>query len=38
VPENPDVTIDTSDNTPEEAAQLVYLFLEKEGYVGAVGE
>jgi len=34
VPENPDVTIDTSENTPEEAAQLVYLFLEKEGYVG----
>jgi sulfate adenylyltransferase len=36
VPENPDVTIDTTDNTPEEAAQLVYLFLEKEGYVGPV--
>jgi sulfate adenylyltransferase len=38
VPENPDVTIDTSDNTPEESAQLVYLFLEKEGYVGPVEE
>jgi sulfate adenylyltransferase len=34
VPADADVTIDTSDITPEEAAQQVYLFLEKEGYIG----
>jgi sulfate adenylyltransferase len=33
-PGDADVVIDTSDITPEEAAQQVYLFLEKEGYVG----
>ncbi|MBT8395561.1 MAG: adenylyl-sulfate kinase, partial [Gemmatimonadetes bacterium] len=33
-PEDADVDIDTSDITPEEAAQQVYLFLEKEGYIG----
>lgn len=37
VPEDADVVIDTSDITPEEAAQQVYLFLEKEGYIGAAG-
>lgn len=37
VPEDADVVIDTTDITPEEAAQQVYLFLEKEGYIGAVG-
>lgn len=34
VPIDADVTLDTSDITPEEAAQQVYLYLEKEGYVG----
>ncbi len=34
VPEDADVTLDTSDITPEEAAQQVYLFLEKEGFIG----
>jgi sulfate adenylyltransferase len=33
-PEDADVVLDTSDITPEEAAQKVYLFLEKEGYIG----
>ena len=33
-PDDADVVIDTSDITPEEAAQQVYLFLEKEGYIG----
>jgi len=37
VPEDADVVIDTTDITPEEAAQKVYLFLEKEGYIGAAG-
>jgi sulfate adenylyltransferase len=34
VPDDADVEIDTSDISPEEAAQQVYLFLEKEGYIG----
>lgn len=34
VPDHPDVVIDTSDITPEAAAQQVYLYLEKEGYIG----
>ncbi len=34
IPEDADVVIDTSDISPEEAAQQVYLFLEKEGYIG----
>lgn len=33
-PDDADVIIDTTDITPEEAAQQVYLFLEKEGYIG----
>ncbi len=33
-PDDADVVIDTTDITPEEAAQQVYLFLEKEGYIG----
>lgn len=37
VPDDADVVIDTTDITPEEAAQQVYLFLEKQGYIGAVG-
>lgn len=35
VPENADVVIKTEDRTPEECAQEVILFLEKEGYIGA---
>ncbi len=34
-PGEADVVIDTTDITPEEGAQQVYLFLEKEGYIGA---
>jgi sulfate adenylyltransferase len=34
-PGNAEVVIDTTDTTPEEAAQLVILHLEKEGHVGA---
>ncbi len=34
-PDDADVVIDTTDTTPEEAAQRVILHLEKEGYVGA---
>ncbi|HLB38081.1 MAG TPA: adenylyl-sulfate kinase, partial [Gemmatimonadales bacterium] len=35
VPPDADLTIDTTDVTPEEAAQQVLLHLEKEGYIGA---
>jgi len=35
VPENADVVIKTEDRTPEECAQEIILFLEKEGYIGA---
>lgn len=35
-PEDADVVIDTTDLTPEEAAQQIVLHLEREGYVGAV--
>ncbi|MFC1575183.1 bifunctional sulfate adenylyltransferase/adenylylsulfate kinase [Gemmatimonadota bacterium] len=38
VPENPHVSIDTTDISPEEAAQEIYLFLEKEGYIGPAEE
>ena len=34
-PEDAEVVIDTSDMTPDEAAQIVLLHLEREGYVGA---
>jgi sulfate adenylyltransferase len=34
-PDDADVLIDTTDTTPEEAAQKIILHLEKEGYVGA---
>jgi sulfate adenylyltransferase len=37
VPEDADVTIDTTHLTPEEAAQQIILHLESEGYVGAEG-
>jgi len=33
-PEDADVVVDTSDLSPEEAAQQVMLYLEKKGYVG----
>ncbi len=32
-PQSPEVAIDTTDVTPEEAAQQVILFLEREGYI-----
>jgi sulfate adenylyltransferase len=35
VPEDADVAIDTTDLTPEEAAQQIILHLESEGYIGA---
>ena len=34
-PKDADVVIDTTDTTPEEAAQRIILHLEKEGYIGA---
>ncbi|MGH7546043.1 MAG: adenylyl-sulfate kinase, partial [Gemmatimonadota bacterium] len=34
-PRDADVVIDTTEVTPEEAAQQVWLHLEREGYVGA---
>ena len=34
-PDDADVVIDTTDVTPEEAAQEIILHLEKEGYIGA---
>jgi sulfate adenylyltransferase len=33
-PEDADMKIDTSDNTPDEAAQMVLLHLEHQGYIG----
>ncbi|MGB5400791.1 MAG: adenylyl-sulfate kinase, partial [Thermoanaerobaculia bacterium] len=36
VPENPEVSIDSGVLSPEEAAQQIILYLEREGYVGAV--
>lgn len=33
-PEDADVVIDTSAVTPEEAAQLLVLHMEREGYIG----
>jgi len=38
VPDDADVVIDTTDITPEESAQQVYLFLEKEGFIGLAAE
>ena len=37
VPEDADLTIDTSDITPEEAANMVILHLEHVGYIGGKG-
>jgi sulfate adenylyltransferase len=34
VPDDADVVIDTTDITPEEAAQQILLHLEKKGYIG----
>ncbi|MFY9588466.1 MAG: bifunctional sulfate adenylyltransferase/adenylylsulfate kinase [Actinomycetota bacterium] len=34
-PDDAEVVIDTTDNTPEEAAQKILLYLEREGYFGA---
>ncbi|NOZ93127.1 MAG: bifunctional sulfate adenylyltransferase/adenylylsulfate kinase [Acidobacteria bacterium] len=36
-PEDAEVVIDTTDTSPEEAAQAILLFLEREGYVGVDG-
>jgi sulfate adenylyltransferase len=33
-PLNPELTLDTSNTTPEEAAQAILLYLEREGYIG----
>jgi sulfate adenylyltransferase len=38
VPEDADVLIDTTDISPEEAAQEVYLYLEKRGYLASAAE
>ena len=35
VPADADVVIDTTDTTPEEAAQKIILYLEKAGYIGS---
>jgi sulfate adenylyltransferase len=35
VPADAEVTIDTTDTTPEEAAQEIFLYLEREGFIGA---
>ena len=37
-PKDADVILDTTDLTPEEAAQEVFLHLQREGFVGANGE
>jgi sulfate adenylyltransferase len=34
-PHDADVTIDTTDTTPEEAAQQIILHLEREGFIGS---
>ena len=38
VPDDAEVVIDTTDMTPEEAAQETILHLEREGYIGANAE
>jgi sulfate adenylyltransferase len=37
-PTDADVTLDTSDLSPEEAAQEIFLHLEREGFIGANGQ
>ncbi len=34
VPENPEISIDTKDLSPVQAAQEIYLYLIREGYIG----
>jgi sulfate adenylyltransferase len=36
-PQYPAVRIDTTDISPEEAAHQIFLYMEKEGYIGAAG-
>jgi len=38
VPDNAEVVVDTSAATPEEAVREVLLYLERQGYISAVGE
>lgn len=38
VPTDPEVVIDTSDLSPEEAAQEILLYLQREGYIGVNGQ
>jgi sulfate adenylyltransferase len=38
VPKDADVTLDTNELTPEEAAQEIFLHLEREGFIGANGQ
>ena len=37
-PQHPAVRIDTADVSPEEAAQQIFLHLEKKGYIGTAGQ
>jgi sulfate adenylyltransferase len=37
-PDDADVVIDTTEITPEEAAQQILLHLQREGYVGSSGD
>ena len=37
-PDDAEIVIDTTDLTPEEAAQEIFLHLERQGYIGANGE
>ena len=37
VPKDADVALDTSDLTPDEAAQEIFLHLQREGFIGASG-
>ena len=34
VPENPEIKVDTKDISPMQAAQIIYLYLIREGYIG----
>ena len=36
-PENPEIPLDTTDLSPEESAQQIILYLEREGYIGTPG-
>ena len=38
VPVDAEVILDTTDMTPEEAAQEIFLYLEREGFIGASGQ